>query len=346
MLLSRPSRLADRQVNARVSVVVPNWNGAHHLAECLTSLEQQTYRNFETILVDNGSRDDSAEVVARFESVKWIALGENLGFGAAANIGIRSSTSELVVLLNNDTRAEPDWLERLVAAVDETSEASFAASKLLRYDRPDEIDAAGDGYSLWKANAVSVGQGDPASLYTTREWTFGACAAAALYRRSMLEDIGLFDEDFVLHFEDIDLDLRAQVAGYRCVYVPDAIVHHKRGASTDTWAPDVQARAMRNRIWVASKNLPGPLLTAWWVCFVIRAPVIFLLVVVRWPPTMLRMRNIGGRSLVEAATAWRNGLGAGVGGARGKRRQTRAARRLGSRSVMGRIRARPQRSPT
>jgi GT2 family glycosyltransferase len=192
-----------------------------------------------------------------------VAQGANKGFPAAVNEGIRRTEAELLVLLNNDTRADPKWLERVVAALDETPEAAFASCKLLQFYAPHAIDAAGDGYSLYRASGFPIARGDPRDAYERRAWVFGACAAAAAYRRSLFDHIGLFDEEFVLSFEDIDMDLRAQVAGHRCLYVPDAVVYHKRGASTDEWSPEFRGRGLRNRIWAAGKNLPGPLLAFW-----------------------------------------------------------------------------------
>lgn len=248
----------------RVTVVIPNWNGARHLVECLNALAAQSYHDFDTLVVDNGSTDGSLDLLReRYPWVRILPLGENRGFPAAANAGIRASRSEYVVLLNNDTRADPDWLGNLVRAMDETPQAGFGASKMLRYDQPDLIDAAGDGFSLRSWAGTSLGAGEPASRYAQRAWVFGACAGAAIYRRSLFDDIGLFDDDFFLSHEDVDLDLRAQIAGHRCLFVPEAVVYHKRWGSTDVSAADVLSRALRNRIWVVGKGLPIPLLAVW-----------------------------------------------------------------------------------
>lgn len=245
----------------RVSVVIPNYDGAHHLRECLDSLHTQTYKDFETIVVDNGSTDTSLKLMQ--EDYPWVQvmdLGENKGFAGGCNAGIRASDSEFVVLLNNDTRAEPDYLEHLVRAMDSTPEAGFAASKMLNYEPPHVIDSAGDFYSVRRSVPVNIGHGEPAESHAVSAWVFGACAGGAIYRRSLFDDVGLFDEDFFMICEDVDLDFRAQLAGHRCLYVPEAIVFHKRGVSITVPSPQIRALALRNRIWAAGKGLPTGLL--------------------------------------------------------------------------------------
>jgi GT2 family glycosyltransferase len=278
----------------RVSVVIPNRDGAEHLRECLAALGAQTFGDFETIVVDNGSTDASAAIVGEAPRVRWLPLGSNRGFPAAANAGIAASTSAIVVLLNNDTAAEPEWLERLVGALDGTPSASFAASKLVRYDDAAVLDAAGDAYSLARATSFAIGHGAPASAYDRPAWVFGACAAAAAYRRPMLDDVGGFDEEFFFLLEDVDLDLRAQAAGHRCLYVPEAVVRHKRGASSDATTPEFRSRELRNRIWVPVKSLPGPLLALWWLCFCPRAVLILCREALNgWTSVRLHARALG-----------------------------------------------------
>lgn len=254
-----------------VSIIIPNWNGAHHLPECLDSLAAQTRRDAEIIVVDNGSSDTSLELLdSGYDWVRVIALESNGGFSSAVNAGIRHSQADLIVLLNNDTRAEPDWLERMVIGMERYPKASFAACKMLHHDPPHRIDSAGDGYSILAGAGTNIGLGEPGDQYSEDAWVFGACAGAAIYRRSLFDDIGLFDEDFFLVFEDVDLDLRAQVAGHRCLYIADAVVYHKRGASTDNASMEVISRSWRNTIWIAGKNLPPMLLMVWTMSFAVR----------------------------------------------------------------------------
>jgi GT2 family glycosyltransferase len=247
----------------RASVIIPNWNGAHLLRTCLDSLRRQTWQGFEVIVVDNGSRDESlALLAAEYPEVRVIPLDTNLGLAIATNIGIRASQTEIVVTLNNDIEAHPDWLEELIAGLDATPEAGAAASKLLLFDRRDTIHSAGDYYRL---DGVPGNRGvweRDDGQYTQREPVFGACAGAAAYRRSMLNDIGLFDESLFMYCEDVDLAFRAQLAGYRCVFVPSATVYHMLSASGG--GPLASYYCGRNFLWVLMKNMPWPLLRRYW----------------------------------------------------------------------------------
>lgn len=336
---------------AQATVIIPNWNGAHHLRECLDALSVQTFTDFETILVDNGSTDASVSLVERdFPWVRVIGLAQNLGFSAAVNVGIRDSRSEFVVLLNNDTRARRDWLEQLVKGLWEWPEASFAASKMLRYDPPHLIDSAGDYFNLVSGAGNNIGAGDPENLHNRPAWIFGACAGAGIYRRSLFDDIGLFDEDFFLVFEDVDLDLRAQVAGHHCLYLPNAIVLHKRGGSTDPASVDVAVRSWRNHIWVAGKNLPPLLLTWWFLVFGIRMVGHILAGAIRRGVVWVTGRNNRGsaspaggqRQLNNLPRQYLPALKSALRALPAKRREVAHARRLGSLKLLARLRGLPQ----
>jgi GT2 family glycosyltransferase len=255
----------------RVSVIIPSWNGEAHLRVCLDALSRQTFDGFETIVVDNGSDDGSVSYLRDWwPAVRLICLSENVGFPAAVNVGIRASTAEYVVLLNNDTRAEPEWLARLVAAMDENQRFSYGSSKLLRWQEPNLLDSAGHRYSVWRCAALNVGDGEPADAYSRPAPIFGASAAAAIYRRSLFEDIGLFDEDFFLVHEDVDFDLRANVAGHRCLFIHDAVVVHHRGGSFAV-SPRIHLIGVRNRLWAVTTNLPIPLVVVAAVTSAVRA---------------------------------------------------------------------------
>ena len=243
-----------------VTVIVLNWNGARVLPRCLEAMAGQTYKEFHLIVVDNGSTDGSWKLVQTHTAqVELIRLPYNMGFSRANNIVLKTVSTPYVALLNNDAFPRPDWLESLMAGLERHPEAGFVASKLLFDDARDVIDRAGDGYSI-AGVAYLRGRGAHSSFYDKEEEVFGACAAAALYRKELLQRVGMFDEDFFLLHEDVDLSFRAQLMGYRCVYVPHAVVYH--GASS-TLVHDSSASVYfghRNLEWVYLKNMPWSLL--------------------------------------------------------------------------------------
>jgi GT2 family glycosyltransferase len=186
-------------------------------------------------------------------------LGENKGFSVAVNAGIRASCAEYVALLNNDTETDPGWLKALVKAVEAHPEAGFFASKLVDFYDRRVLDGVGD---VLRRSGLPYrrGHGEPdRGQYDEAAFVFGACAGAALYRRSMLDNIGLFDEDFFANCEDGDLSFRAQLAGYRCLYVPGAVVYHMGSATFGKRSPTSTRLGTRNSLCLLVKNLPTPL---------------------------------------------------------------------------------------
>lgn len=275
---------------ARVSVVIPHLNGIEILDGCLNALGHQSFSDFETILVDNGSTDTSVTFVReRFPWVQILELGSNHGFAGGCNAGIEASSGEYIVLLNDDTEADHRFLEALVMGLDRFPEAGFGASKVILMDPPNTIDSAGDRYSYKTGVPYSLCRMEPADSSDCNElsWVFGASAAAAIYRRTMLDDIGLLDEDFFYIMEDIDLDFRAQLAGYRCLYNPSAVVLHRRGISIQDTSQPVRAIMLRNLIWTAGKNLPASLLLVCAAHATIRS--------VRWLGWLVKRRLMGHR---------------------------------------------------
>jgi GT2 family glycosyltransferase len=245
-------------LSARVTVVVPNWNGERFLDTCLSALRRQTYREFETVLVDNGSSDGSvAFVEENFPEVRIVRLPENGGFTAAVNAGIEASETEHVVLLNNDTEVDSRWLEALVRAADSRPEVGLFASKLVDFRDRRLLDGVGD--ALRKTGLpYRIGHGElDRGQFDEEALVFGACAAAALYRREVFDDIGLFDEDFFSNCEDGDVSFRAQLAGYRCLCVPSSVVYHIGSASTGGKRSATNTRlGTQNGINLLVKNLP------------------------------------------------------------------------------------------
>ena len=242
--------------NNFVSVVIANWNGRDLLPECLTMLRNQTIQDFEIILVDNGSVDDSVKFVhSSFPEVRIINLDQNFGFSRANNIGIKDAAGKRIALLNNDTAVDSHWLEELNSALNQNPEVGFCASKMLNYWNPEIVDSAGD--ILTVAAAYNRGQFQlDQPKYNSPKYIFGASAGAAMYRMEMLENIGLFDESFVTNFEDVDLSFRAQLAGYKCLYVPTAIVYHKRGVTIDQVESTIDRYSLRNKKMLWLKNAP------------------------------------------------------------------------------------------
>jgi GT2 family glycosyltransferase len=248
------------KTQALISVVIPTWNGAQHLPVCFNALRRQTLPPYEVVLVDNASSDSTRELVARdYPEVKLIALPVNRRFAGACNAGIRASRGDFVALLNNDTEADEHWLENVAATFRNHPQAGFVASKLRLFDQRDRLHSAGDFYSVrgvpgnrgvWQTDA---GQFDD-------EYVFGACGAASVYRREMLDKIGLLDETFEFSCEDVDLSWRAQLAGYRCAFARDAIVYHKISATGGGILNSYYDG--RNFIWLLAKDVPGEVLRA------------------------------------------------------------------------------------
>lgn len=244
-----------------VSVVVVNWNGRRWLEQCLPTLAAQTFHDFEIIIVDNGSTDGSiAWLAEQWPDARLIALPENAGFAAGNNAGIRAARGRYIVTLNNDTRAAPDWLAALLRAADKPG-VGMVASRMVQWQQPERLDSAGIEVD-WAGMAWNRGWGEPAENAMAPAWVFGPSAGAALYRRDMLDAIGLFDEAFFAFYEDVDLAWRAQRAGWRCRYAPDALVYHWHSATAAGITDQKLFLLARNRLWCALKNYPLPGLLA------------------------------------------------------------------------------------
>ncbi len=245
---------------ASLSIVIPNRNGRAYLTECLLSLQKQSFRDFEVVVVDNGSSDGSSHLTGEvFSWARVISLRANHGFAGACNIGIANTRGEYVALLNNDTRADPDWSAALVSYLAQNPAVGFCASKVVLHARPDLIDSCGDYYSV-EGVAGKIGHLDDASRYPYPREVFGASACASIYRRDLLEQVHGFDEDFFLVHEDTDLSFRARLLGHICHFVPTALVHHHIGATLGYRSPLAEYYASRNQEYVLIKNMPSRLL--------------------------------------------------------------------------------------
>lgn len=245
------------------SIVIPHWNGLTHLPVCMAALRCQTYPNVEILVADNGSTDGSQDYLRReYPEAHIVQLDRNYGFTGACNAGMRAAQGAYIALLNNDTEADPGWVIALVNAFERHPEAGFLASKMMLFDRRDHLHTAGDFYGVdgWPGNR---GAWMPDHGQFEREtYVFSACAGSSVYRRAMLEDIGLLDDDFFFGMEDIDLAWRAQSAGYRCLYVPTAVVYHKVSASGGGVTSSFYDG--RNAFYVLVRNYPAPLFRKHW----------------------------------------------------------------------------------
>lgn len=240
-------------------MIIVNFNGKHFLSDCLQSLENQTFKGIEVILVDNNSTDGSKEIIMTMQNwfsftLKCIYLDDNTGFTGGNIEGLKHATGSYIILLNPDTVADARWIEELIKAANENPEVGIIASKLMVYSTK-LIDSAGDGYST-SLKGFKRGEGLSHINFSNAEYVFGACAGACLYRREMLDKIGFFDEDFFLIHEDTDLNFRAQLAGWKCLYVPTAIVYHKVRSTIGHMSDTAIFYTLRNSDFVRIKNVP------------------------------------------------------------------------------------------
>ena len=246
-----------------IDVIIPNFNGADLLPGCLDSLRRQTRRDFVVTVVDDGSTDESLRLLAEhYSEVQVIRLERNRGLAAAINVGINHTRAPYVVLLNNDTEADPRWLEHLACALERYPQYDFAASKLRVFDRRDVLHSADDGYTAYgRPCNRGVWQVDRGQFDAISE-VWGPCAGAAMYRRSALEALAVdgevLDSDLFMYCEDVDLNLRARLAGMRTVFVPQAVVYHRLSATGGGTLASYYCGRNFISVWV--KNMPRALM--------------------------------------------------------------------------------------
>jgi hypothetical protein len=241
----------------KVCVIIPNWNGEKYLRNCLSSLQDQTYPNYEVILVDNGSTDNSVKYLReKFPNVKIIKLNKNMGYSVAINSGLEQSNSKYAVVLNNDTTVEPNWLLELVTVAESDERIGSCQPKILSQSDPTVIDAVGllinkDGVA-WQEGCQTKDTGQ----FDEIKEVIGACSASVLYLRRALSQIGMFDSDFFVLYDDVDVALRLKIAGWKCMYVPSAIVYHIGSASVKVNSPFRTYLLQRNNYFYRIKNFP------------------------------------------------------------------------------------------
>jgi GT2 family glycosyltransferase len=249
-------------VTVAVSIIIPNWNGLRFLPACLASIQQQQFSSQQIIVVDNGSSDGSLDYLRTEQpQVQLISLPENRGFSAAVNAGIRSSDAPYIFLLNNDTELPPDCLAHLFKAAEAMPDYDVFAPKMLSFQQRDVLDGAGDAYLRGGAGYRLGTMEKDSAIYNQPGPVFGACAGAALYRRSLFERIGLFDEDFFAYLEDVDFNLRLNRAGGKAWYVPEAAVYHIGSASSGSkFNPFTIRLSTRNSVYLLLKHYSRSLL--------------------------------------------------------------------------------------
>ncbi len=242
----------------RVSLIIVNWNGRHLLTQCLPGVFCQSFDDYEVVLFDNGSTDGSIEwVEANFGQVRVLRSQRNLGFARGNNEAIRATTGEYVATLNNDAVPDFEWLTAMVQAAESSPQVGMCAAKMVRAHDQTVMDACGivvDRAGIaWNryAGERERPEKDPYPV-------FGPCAGAALYRRTMLEQVGLFDESYFMYYEDVDLAWRAQRAGWQCLYVPTARVVHRHSGTAGEGSPLKGYLLGRNKVWTLVKNYPCP----------------------------------------------------------------------------------------
>ena len=216
----------------KVTIVIPNWNGKKYLKKCLDSLMCQSIGQVPVIVVDNGSEDGSPELLKKeYPWVQLICMDQNYGFCRAVNTGIQAAETEYVVLLNNDIVTDKDFVKYLLLRAEANPRLFSCQSKMLQMDRTDHIDNAGDEYCAlgW---AYTRGKDSEAGYFDKAEQIFSSCGGAALYRKTVFEQIGLFDEAHFAYLEDVDIGYRAKICGYENWYEPKSVVYHKGSAAT------------------------------------------------------------------------------------------------------------------
>lgn len=243
---------------SEVSIIIPNYNGGSFIRDCIDSLKIQSYRDFEIIVVDNDSKDGSADIVENeYKDVRIKRLDQNYGFSRAVNEGLRMSGSPFVLLLNSDTRAEEGFVEALVETIKRNDRIFSVASKMIQMKDPDKLDGAGDLYSAF-GWAYARGKGRSSAGYTREAKIFAACGGAAIYRRSILDEIGWFDEFHFAYLEDTDIGYRARIMGYSNIYCPEARVYHVGSGVTGSRYNDFKIRiSARNNMYLIMKNMPA-----------------------------------------------------------------------------------------
>ena len=246
-----------QKYNLSASIIIPNWNGKHLLGLCLSSLRKQTFKNFEIIVVDNGSRDGSTGYIKRcYPTIRLIELDKNYGFAKAVNIGISKAKGKYLILVNNDTEIDKQAIFFLIKAAKNKKDVGFIASKMINFYKRDLIDSAGDFIDeVGHANNFGLNEKDGISFNQAR-YSFLVTGGGSLFKREMLRKVGLFDENYFAYMEDVDLCLRAQLLGFKGWYEPKAIIYHIHKATSSTNPALLEYLQFRNMTQTIIKDFP------------------------------------------------------------------------------------------
>ena len=240
----------------KVTIVIPNYNGKRLLSNCLKTLERQTEKNFKVLVIDNGSTDASVELTSEILDLEMVALQENRGFCGAVNLGIQMTKTPFVILLNNDTEVEPDFVKALLDGIKKSGNIFSCGAQMIDFKNHNILDNAGDLYTAmgW---AYARGKGKECAKFEKPVKVFSSCGGAVIYRMSMLKETGMLDEAHFAYLEDVDLGYRARIYGYENWYEPEAKVYHVGSATTGTRYNEKKVfLAARNTIYVIYKNMP------------------------------------------------------------------------------------------
>lgn len=255
-----------------VWVVVPNWNGADMIADCLRSLEVQTLKH-QVIVVENGSTDSSAEIVKKnFPAVTLLEFPDNAGFAGGVNRGIRYALEQgakYIALFNNDAVADKNWLKNLVHEAEANPKAGIVTSKILLDDKK-HLDSTGEFYSIWGLPFPRGRNQEDNGQFDNLQEVFGASGGASLYRAELLEKIGLFDEDFFAYYEDVDISFRAQMAGWKVRYQPEAVVYHGLSKTSSKMGDFARYHSAKNFLLLYARNMPRKLYLKYLIPFTLQ----------------------------------------------------------------------------
>jgi GT2 family glycosyltransferase len=272
--------------NSIITVIIPNYNGKRFLGTCLDSIIRQTFRRFSITVVDNGSVDGSVEFIRDHYTDVWVVeFKENKGFGAAVNEGIKETKSKYICLLNNDVELDPDFLKEMITVLEQKRDVDYCAAKMFNYYDRKLLDGAGDG--VFRAGAgYRLGTLEyDVGIYDEPMYVFGACAGAAVYRRSFFEKVGYFDEDFFAYLEDVDINFRANLFGLRCSYIPTAKLFHVGSGTTGSSFNSFSVRlTTKNTLNVVVKNYPSFIL--------LKCLPVFFLYHVFWALLVLKRKQL------------------------------------------------------